>query len=122
MLIKELDLVAEKSVSIPPMISRLHSKKWMDMKSMEEKLKFSKLTEMILEADLEVQEDLDHDPDRTRDDLQVDLAHEVVDALEVDQTNVQNHEADPDQINDDLNRQGNLDHDPDQSKYKPYVT
>lgn len=33
--------------------------------------------EMILEADLEVQEDLDHDPDRTRDDLQVDLAHEV---------------------------------------------
>ena len=32
---------------------------------------------MILEADLAVQEDLDHDPDRTRDDLQVDLAHEV---------------------------------------------
>jgi hypothetical protein len=86
----------------------------MDMKSMEEKLKFSELTEMILEADLEVQEDLDHDPDRTRDDLQVDLAHEVLDALEVDQTNVQNHEADPDQINDDLNRQRNLDHDPDQ--------
>jgi len=114
MLIKELVLAAEKSVSIPLMISRLHSKKWMDMKSMEEKLKFSKLTEMILEADLEVQEDLDHDPDRTRDDLQVDLAHEVLDALEVDQTNVQNHEADPDQTNDDLNRQRNLDHDPDQ--------
>ena len=35
------------------------------------------IREMILEADLEVQEDLDHDPDRTRDDLQVDLAHEV---------------------------------------------
>ena len=46
----------------------------------------------------------------------------VVDALEVDQTNVQNHEADPDQINDDLNRQGNLDHDPDQSKYNAYAT
>ena len=40
----------------------------------------------------------------------------MLDALEVDQTNVQNHEADPDQINDDLNRQRNLDHDPDQSK------
>jgi len=37
----------------------------------------------------------------------------VLDALEVDQTNVQNHEADPDQTNDDLNRQENLDHDPD---------
>ena len=40
----------------------------------------------------------------------------MLDALEVDQTNVQNHEADPDQTNDDLNRQRNLDHDPDQSK------
>jgi len=81
---------------------------------MDEKSKFSKLTEMILEADPEVQEDLDHDLDRTRDDLQVDLAHEVLDVLEVDQTNVQNREADPDQIKDDLNRQRNLDHDPDQ--------
>jgi len=86
------------------------------MKSMEEKLKFSKLMEMMdHEADLEVQEDLDHDPDLTRDDQQVDLAHEVVvDVLEVDQTNAQNHEADQDQINDDLNRQRNRDHDPDQ--------
>ena len=41
----------------------------------------------------------------------------VVDVLEVDQTNAQNHEADQDQINDDLNRQRNRDHDPDQSKY-----
>jgi len=114
MLIKELDLVAEKFVSIPQKTSRLHWKKWMDMKSTDEKSKFSKLTEMILEADLEVQEDLDHDLDRTRDDLQVDLAHEVLDVLEVDQTNVQNREADPDQIRDDLNRQRNLDHDPDQ--------
>ena len=40
----------------------------------------------------------------------------MLDVLEVDQTNVQNREADPDQINDDLNRQRNLDHDPDQSK------
>lgn len=79
---------------------------------MEEKLKFSKLTEMIRVAVLEVQED--HDPDRTGDDLQVDLAHEVLDALEVDQTNAQNHEADPDQINDDLSHPRSLDQDPDQ--------
>lgn len=78
---------------------------------MEEKLKFLKLMVMIHEADLVVQEDLDHDPDLTKDDLQVDLAHEVLDAQEVDQTNVQNREADPDQTNDDLNLQRNLDHD-----------
>lgn len=82
---------------------------------MEEKLKFLKLTERILEVDLEVQEDLDRDltSDENRLPLVV-LDHEVLDDLEVDQTSVQNHEADRDQTNDDPNRQRNRDHDPDQ--------
>merc|ERR1719466_267899 len=84
----------------------------MDLKSMDGKLKFSKPTVMIHAADRVVHED--HDPDLTRDDLPVDLAHEVVDALEVDQINGPNHEVDLDLTNDDLNRQRNLDHDPDQ--------
>lgn len=82
---------------------------------MVEKLKFLKLTERILEVDLEVQEDLDRDLTSDESRLQqVVLDHEVLDDLEVDQTNVPNHEADRDQTSDDPNRQRNRDHDPDQ--------